>query len=321
MDKLLLNAEQINRLNEKIAAESESGVVDLTKAECPRYAVALRRTAVYIEPKARSGRELFDYNRESVLLPYEPILVLDDCGEFYRVRARNTQGYVLRDTVAVTYDRALWLNFANPSKFLVVTADMLGALSMGTRIPCDENFCVMVPSIKRGEMSVETYHIDNMYGLRVGYLPLTQKNIFKQLALCVGDVYGWGGSFDSRDCSALISEVYASFGIFLGRNAANQMFCGTRHIDLSGSSACDKERLIMSLPVGSLVYFPGHVMAYIGAFAQKPYIVHAIYGYGPQKARILPNSVIITDMDIIRTKNGEKFIDNITDAVIFTQKE
>ncbi len=54
------------------------------------------------------------------------------------------------------------------------------------------------------------------------YLPLTRANILHQGFKFLGERYGWGHSYDARDCSGFVSEVYRSFGVQLPRNTRDQ---------------------------------------------------------------------------------------------------
>src|SRR3546814_16455484 len=45
------------------------------------------------------------------------------------------------------------------------------------------------------------------------YLPLTHANLIRQAFKFLGERYGWGHSYGTRDCSGFVSEVYRSFGL------------------------------------------------------------------------------------------------------------
>ena len=45
------------------------------------------------------------------------------------------------------------------------------------------------------------------------YLPLTRANLLRQSFKFLGERYGWGHSYNARDCSGFVSEVYRSFGV------------------------------------------------------------------------------------------------------------
>jgi hypothetical protein len=54
------------------------------------------------------------------------------------------------------------------------------------------------------------------------YLPLTRANLIRQAFKFLGERYGWGHSYDARDCSGFVSEVYRSMGVQLPRNTRDQ---------------------------------------------------------------------------------------------------
>ncbi|MES1154145.1 MAG: SH3 domain-containing protein, partial [Rhodanobacter sp.] len=49
------------------------------------------------------------------------------------------------------------------------------------------------------------------------YLPLTPANIIRQAFKFLGERYGWGHSYDGRDCSGFVSDVYRSMGVQMPR--------------------------------------------------------------------------------------------------------
>ena len=54
------------------------------------------------------------------------------------------------------------------------------------------------------------------------YLPLNRANLLRQGFKFLGERYGWGHSYNARDCSGFVSEVYRSFGVQLPRNTRDQ---------------------------------------------------------------------------------------------------
>ena len=54
------------------------------------------------------------------------------------------------------------------------------------------------------------------------YLPLSRANLLRQGFKFLGERYGWGHSYNARDCSGFVSEVYRSFGVQLPRNTATR---------------------------------------------------------------------------------------------------
>ncbi len=96
-------------------------------------------------------------------------------------------------------------------------------------------------------------------------LPLTRKNLARAANVLVGQPYGWGGMYENRDCSAMIRDLFAPFGIWLPRNSKDQAREGGRWIDLSMLKAVEKERVIRrdGVPYLTLLYMKGHIMLYM----------------------------------------------------------
>ena len=78
------------------------------------------------------------------------------------------------------------------------------------------------------------------------YLPLTRANLLRQGFKFLGERYGWGHSYNARDCSGFVSDVYRSFGVQLPRNtrdqavspALNRITFTRRRRTSSGSRCC-----------------------------------------------------------------------------------
>jgi hypothetical protein len=97
-------------------------------------------------------------------------------------------------------------------------------------------------------------------------LPLTRQNIADLANELTDNPYGWGGKGRRRDCSSMIRDLYAPFGLWLPRHSADQAAQGGRYIDLSGKNREEKEALIVSqgVPYLTLLWLRGHIMIYIG---------------------------------------------------------
>lgn len=110
-------------------------------------------------------------------------------------------------------------------------------------------------------------------------LPLTPRAYSALAAQLMGQPYGWGGFLENRDCSALLLDLYAPFGIFLPRNSRQQSRQGER-IPLDGLSAEAKEALLLERgrPLLTLVHKPGHIMLYLGQRNGRAVILHDLWG-------------------------------------------
>jgi cell wall-associated NlpC family hydrolase len=111
----------------------------------------------------------------------------------------------------------------------------------------------------------------------------TPRNFALLAGQMMGQPYGWGGYLDNRDCSALMLDLYAPFGIFMPRNSGQQARAG-EVVGLAGLSPEQKERQILDrgAPLLTLLHKPGHIMLYVGPGtgpnAGRAMILHAIWG-------------------------------------------
>lgn len=96
----------------------------------------------------------------------------------------------------------------------------------------------------------------------------------------LGKPYGWGTYLGNRDCSALMKDFYAMFGIWLPRNSRRQARAFGKSIDLAGKTDAERLQILhtQGIPYQTLVFRPGHIAMYIGKWQQTPVIFHAPWG-------------------------------------------
>ncbi|MGV8930629.1 MAG: SH3 domain-containing protein [Luteimonas sp.] len=151
------------------------------------------------------------------------------------------------------------------------------------------------------------------------YLPLTSANLLRQSFKFLGERYGWGHAYDTRDCSGFVSEVYRSFGVQLPRNTSDQSVSpALNRLAFNASDSRDKRMAaVRDLQVGDLVYIPGHVMMVIGHDNGMPYVIHDISGgswLGADGKLVHGqlNGVSVTPLSPLRFNLGQTYIDRIT---------
>ncbi len=151
------------------------------------------------------------------------------------------------------------------------------------------------------------------------YLDLTPANLLRQSFKFLGERYGWGHSYDTRDCSGFVSEVYRSFGVQLPRNTSAQAVSPALNriaFDADTDRATRLE-VLRSLQVGDLVYIPGHVMMVIGHEGQETYLIHdtagiSYRGEDGQMMRARLNSVAVTPLLPLMLNEEDSYVDRIT---------
>lgn len=151
------------------------------------------------------------------------------------------------------------------------------------------------------------------------YLPYTPANLLRQSFKFLGERYGWGHRYDSRDCSGFVSEVYRSMGIVLPRNTSAQAVSPA--LDRIGFDAGDRHEkrlaVLQTLQVGDLVYIPGHVMMVIGHDNGITYTIHDTTGISYRDAdgnvvRTTLNSVAVTPLEPLLFNPEQSTVDRIT---------
>jgi cell wall-associated NlpC family hydrolase len=151
------------------------------------------------------------------------------------------------------------------------------------------------------------------------YLPLNQANLLHQGFKFLGERYGWGHSYNARDCSGFVSEVYRSFGVQLPRNTRDQAVSPALN-RITFTAADDHERrlaVLRKLEVGDLIYIPGHVMMVIGHDHGMPYVIHDTTGISYRDStgsvtRVVLNGVSVTPLTPLLFGGKQPLVDHIT---------
>jgi len=151
------------------------------------------------------------------------------------------------------------------------------------------------------------------------YLPLTPRNLLTQAFKFLGERYGWGHAYDTRDCSGFVSEVYRSFGVQLPRNTSAQSISPAlnRLAFAPGDSRDKRKDAANDLQVGDLVYIPGHVMMVIGHDNGMPYVIHDTNGgsWLGEDGKLVSghlNGVSVTPLTPMRFNASQTYIDRMT---------
>ena len=121
---------------------------------------------------------------------------------------------------------------------------------------------------------------------------IAQKNILKldkeSLISIIEEVsksnYGWGGLYGQRDCSSMLRDIYAPFGIWLPRNSSKQSKVG-KVISLKNLNNQQKIALIkqLAIPFETFLYKNGHIALYVGTFKNQIIIFHSTWGIKTKK--------------------------------------
>ncbi len=315
-------AETVRMDSESIQKFNKSNMTKLTRdaylydlvgfSNALAYGVCVRRSVMWATPEEKEALTAIYVN--------EPVVYLEEYKEWVKIRCVYYEGWVKKCYVARFYDVDDWLACMNMKNFVVVTGDYLMLqdirLDMGVRLELDAgywdnhrkssvegeevigyyyNYAVKVPV--RGNDGFVQY-ITGMLpvskDVHVGCLPYTGANVLRQAYKMLGNVYGWGGTLCSRDCSAVIMDIHRCFGFVMPRDVSGQMrmtSCRTlrfedvddwkmlRAGDIVGWKACGaKETLDEARRTSDCI--SSHTMIYLG-FDGEHYVLSAVGGsYG-----------------------------------------
>ncbi|MBR6308519.1 MAG: SH3 domain-containing protein [Lachnospiraceae bacterium] len=312
----------------------------------------LKRFPTDDEIYGSDGNLYYDELIQSDLQPFMPVAILHESkdGEWYYVLTYGYGGWTRIENVAVCESKEDWADRKNPQSFLVVTgkelrlstdpytkglSDLL--VPMGTVLPVVSieeapedihnrisfgNYIAKLPT--RGEDGF----IEDVYVLipasedvNLGYLPYTEENVAKLSFKHLGAVYGWGGAYNGQDCSGYVREVYACFGFNLPRAARTQAdYACEKNVDVTKMSVAEKIDILNDAPIGTLVFFPGHIMMYMGTVDGVPYCISSAGNFSTIENGTIVykevNTVILTNMADTKMADGRAWIESITKITI-----
>ncbi|MBR0112875.1 MAG: SH3 domain-containing protein [Clostridia bacterium] len=290
----------------------------------------------------------YDSFTMSDLLPFSPLAVLHESadGEWLFVASYVCCGWVARNDVAICSSRSDWLKRQSPEDFLVVTgreirlsedpyckelsnllvpmgvimplvklADIPSSINRRSAYGC---YVVKLPvRLADGSLSDAYSLIPHNSDVSVGYLPLTRANVINLAFKLQGDIYGWAGAFNSSDCSGIIRQIFMCFGMQFPRVGSQQVNALTLPSrDVSQLNEKEKLEVITSLPAGSLLYFSGHIMIYLGTDSEnEPYALSSVGSISTTELSgevMQVNTVLVSS--VIRTvrKTGVSWLGSIS---------
>ena len=302
-----------------------------------RYGLVVRRADLRTFPTRmrvfRSPEEVdIDRFQESAVFPGTPVVIVHTSknGEWLFVVTPRYKAWIERDHVAEG-TAAQVFEYTRRAPYVVVTGSTARTvftpedprvselqLDMGVRVPLLNDWPADQPVNgqhphtghvvelpvrgEAGELHFRTALLPRAADVSTHYLALTQANLIRQSFKFLGERYGWGHSYNARDCSGFVSEVYRSFGVQLPRNTRDQgMSAAFIRIAFSMNDTREQrvERL-RSLEVGDLIYIPGHVMMVVGHDRGLPYVIHDTaniqYRSGAAIVRVPVNGVTVTPL-------------------------
>lgn len=156
------------------------------------------------------------------------------------------------------------------------------------------------------------------------YLALTRANIIRQAFKFLGERYGWGHTYNARDCSGFTSDVYRSMGLILPPNSGAQGRSPEfkHQLFTAADSHEARVRAVQNAQVGDLVVVPGHVLMILGTIDGKPYVIQDVpFAVFPSEGKLRwtkLNQVSVTPLLPLMADKDQTYVDAMTSLVHVT---
>jgi hypothetical protein len=343
-----LGAADLDALAEGLALDA------VLESQPTRYGMAVKRADLRTFPsRLRAYRSPDDHDidrfQETALFPGTPVVIAHASrdGGWWFVLSPMYAAWVEKDAIATGGAREV-LAYGRKSPYLVVTGATAKTvftpetpevsqlqLDMGVRVPLLADWPPSQPvngqhpytahvielpmRAADGSLRFTPALLPRSADAATDYLPLSRANLLRQGFKFLGERYGWGHSYNARDCSGFVSDVYRSFGVQLPRNTRDQAVTPA-YERIEFTAGHDHERrlaVLRDLDVGDLVYIPGHVMMVIGHDNGMPYVIHDTTGIRYRDAggtvnRVVLNGVSVTPLTPLLFDRESSFVDHIT---------
>jgi hypothetical protein len=278
----------------------------------------------------------FDQLQFTQIKLWTPVAILHTSsdGKWYFIQAPYTRGWVHAKDIALFSSRDALKKYAKSDSFLVVTGESvplyadaaLASLhqrpSMGTLLPylgkTASVYKVSLPTRgTNGKVLIRTGYLDLGADVSKGFPAFTQRNIIRQAFKLLGARYGWGGSYNGRDCSGFTHDIFLSMGVDMPRGSKGQAFVGTQlgHFEYKDMAGDKLAVLQQAVPGLTLIRMPSHQMLFLGEVNGNYYAIHSTWAErysmtSDAKNRI--NQVVVSDLNL----NGKSHLGSLFDRII-----
>ncbi len=326
-NKIILNQNEIKKFNQlmleanKVLIDFKKLPIYIEKNKNKKFGIAILKGNVRAKPTDTPEFEdendtHFDMVQYKELKFGEPIILLKSKGEWDLVATYNVQGWVKRKNIAFFTSYKEFLKYVYDKNIVVVTEKNIElkkqTLDMGVRLGLlEENKKYVTVKFPVKDYKDDVYFVKTNIAkskIHVGFLSYTKHNFVKQVLKYLGTPYGWGGLYNGIDCSGLVLNVYSVFGFEFPRNSFQQQNVAKKAIVITNRTQLKKE--LNNKKTGGLLFFPGHIMIYLGNKDNENYIIHSVASYSDDGEKEEIMKVIISDLNLIR-KTGKPYKDEI----------
>lgn len=337
------NGEEITQemIDEIALNKNLEGIKDENPIE---YAVIVRKTDVRILPtdiiaSTEADNDMYCEWQNSSATINEPAIIVHRSAdnEWCYLYTRYCGGWVKDEDVAVFQNYQAWKKAMSPENFIVITEDNT-TIDINTKEPSVSGLELFMADkfevISKDELAMNEEDrvgydcyaalipTRNSYGnvkyvptyisaskAHLGYLDYTNRNVLTQAFKMDGDRYGWGGMYRERDCSHVVEDIYRCFGFAFSRGGAlSNTYIDTLYIkDMSDSAKID---MLKKIKPGSFLYFPGHIMLYVGVEDDTPYVISYTGSFFIDGEKIKIHGNFVSPLSLVRG-NGRTWLDSL----------
>jgi hypothetical protein len=279
---------------------------------------------------ARKSHAVFDRNQCSGLRVATALRVLrrSASGNWFYVHAGHSVGWLYQPQWSPPLSAQVLRQFVNPTRRMVtLRGGRLGEL--GKKVALGVSFPLKG---QKGTTHVQLPTVSGINDVPVtatrrwaeGFTTFSRRWVFQLAFSQIGRAYGWGDQGGKVDCSGFLMDLFAAFGVRLGRHSSDQVKSGTATRDVKGWASGKKRALIRDEAEQGVVllYFPGHIMLYLGQHQGRQYAISAIYELhsscpGKGDTEVIVARTLVTDLSAgVGTQRGA-FLERITRVARF----
>ncbi len=242
----------------------------------------------FSKPTPNMDLNPFDNFQYSTLAPGLPVYVSHKSrdGRWYFVENSIAGGWVQVQHVAFVDEKFIKKYSSRPLLALIrdkVSLDAYGHAHIGAVFPLlskgGESHKVYFPKRGKGAYAALTILYFSAEDAVPMPMPLTARHIAKVGNVMMGQLYGWGGHKEWRDCSSTLRDLFTPFGLYLPRNSRAQYLSAYTY-PLDSQTLEEKKNRVSrhGIPFLSMIWMPGHIALYLGMEQGQPVMFHNVWG-------------------------------------------
>ncbi len=309
----------------------------------PLYGLIVKRTDIRVFPTEElslgspSDKE-FDRFQHSMISPGSLVSLFHRSKDqrWVYLQTPFIRGWVPVMAVGIASEKGVAVQYEEARERLVITGSFVSLFQdpslqreafiaqMGSSFPIVRSpgvdgpcYIVKIPyREKDGRLTIQNGYVSMGEDVHPGFLPFTQENAARQAFKMLHQPYGWGEMSGGRDCSRLIMDLFAAFGIVMPRNSMLQAQVGFELGPVE--TVREKQRVLdRALPLATTLRLPGHIMLYLGRHKGKYYAIHSIWGFqkegrsGPVLQKV--GGVVVSDLSLGEHGITGSLLERITD--------